>query len=203
MKITQITTQKRHNDRVSVFVDGKYSFSLSLEQMEEKNLEIGKEVLPTDIAIYKKLSNFGKLFDKVLNLLARRPRSEWEFHQYLQRKEATEEETTEIITKLRGFGYVNDEGFAAAWVRSRRALKPTSLRRLRQELLQKRIDLEIIQKVLAEDETDEVEVIRQLIMRKRKQTRYQEKDKLIAYLLRQGFQYSAVKEVLEEEKEVN
>lgn len=45
---------------------------------------------------------------------------------------------------------------------------------------------------LAEDETDERQVLRELIAKKRKTSRYQD-DQLIAYLARQGFAYDDIK----------
>jgi SOS response regulatory protein OraA/RecX len=51
--------------------------------------------------------------------------------------------------------------------------------------------------VLAEDETDERAVLRELIDRKRRQLRYQDNLKLMRYLVGQGFSYDDVKSVLQ------
>jgi SOS response regulatory protein OraA/RecX len=64
------------------------------------------------------------------------------------------------------------------------------------ELRQKRIDDETIQKVLDDDQADEQEILKELINRKRRQTRYRDDQKLIAYLARQGFNYSDIKDVM-------
>ena len=64
------------------------------------------------------------------------------------------------------------------------------------ELQQKRISSDTISKVLAEDETDERQVVRDVIAKKRTQTRYQDDQKLIAYLLRQGFSYDDIRSAL-------
>jgi SOS response regulatory protein OraA/RecX len=82
-------------------------------------------------------------------------------------------------------------------VRNRRLLKPVSVRRLKQELRQKRIADDIAEQVLAADETDDRAVLRELIARKRRQTKYQDDLRLMQYLARQGFGYQDIKNALE------
>ena len=92
---------------------------------------------------------------------------------------------------------MDDQKFAESWVNSRRLLKNTSKRKLRAELLAKRVDESIINQVLEADETDDVEQIKKIIAIKSKQSRYQDQQKLMAYLQRQGFGYSDIKQALE------
>ncbi len=125
-------------------------------------------------------------------------RSEWELRDYLKRKEYGPDIIDQTIEWLSQYGYVNDKKFADAWVVNRRLLKLTSSRRLRQELRQKRVADDCIDQALAEDETDEKQVLRDLIVRKQKQTKYQDKLKLMQYLSRQGYSYDDIKSVLDE-----
>ena len=99
----------------------------------------------------------------------------------------------QILGRLKGFGYINDEQFARSWVESRRLLKPMSKRRLRLELKQKHVADEIIGRVLEDDETSDRETLRLLVGKKRKQSRYQDDMKLMQYLVRQGYGYDDVK----------
>lgn len=136
-----------------------------------------------------------------LDYLARRPRSEWEVRDYLKRKEYEPPIIDSILNKLSNKGYISDLKFAESWVASRRALKPTSLRKLRIELMQKHVSKDVIEQTLAEDEGEEQSALRQIIEKKRTQTRYQDKDRLIQYLARQGFRYDDIKRVLENDEE--
>lgn len=196
--VTNIKKQKKRADRVSVYVDGRYSFSLSTQQLNELKLSVGSEVSQTEIEQFTSTSATGKLLDKAFRQLARRPRSRWEMQDYLRRKDATEEQIDEVIGRLDTYGYLDDKAFAESWVRSRRALKPTSQKKLQFELKKKRVPSKIIDEVLDEDATNEIEQLKQLIVKKRRQTRYQEKQKLMAYCARQGFHYSDIKQALEE-----
>ena len=57
---------------------------------------------------------------------------------------------------------------------------------------------DVIEPVLKEDETDERATLRELVERKRKQTKYQDTMKLMQFLARQGFNYDDIKAVLAE-----
>lgn len=196
MKITDIKQQVKRVDRYSIFGDGKYLFSLSEAELLNLRLKTGQEFTKEELEDLKQKAVLDKGIDQALNLISRRPRSEWELHDYLKRKDYTLEDIEEIVKYLTNLGYVDDTDFARRWIENRRLLKATSKRRLRQELKQKRVADEIIDDVLKADETDEKEVLKDLIERKRKQTKYQDNLKLMQYLSRQGFNYSDIKDTL-------
>lgn len=199
MKITAIKQQVRQQGRYSIFVEGKYSFSLSESALLESRLVGGQELTGEEVNKYKQLSGDDKLYNQALRYVAMRPRSVWEMSAYLERKKAPPLLVKQILNKLSNLKLLDDESFARSWVGSRRLLKPVARRRLTQELRQKRIADDIVEQVLAEDTTDELATLRELIERKRRQTKYQDNQKLMQYLARQGFGYGDIKTVLEEE----
>lgn len=198
MKITAIKQQLKRADRYSIYVDGKYSFSLGENELLKLGLHSGQEITEKKLKNYQGESDYGKLFDKTLNLLSFRLRSEWELRDYLRRNKASPEIVDNILNKLSINGYVNDEQFARRWIENRRLLKPTSQRKLRVELQQKHIPRGIIDKVLLDDkgEIDEREVLKELV--EKKQHRYPDKVKFMQYLARQGYSYDDIKSVLNE-----
>lgn len=198
MKITAIKQQEKLKGRYSIFVNEKYAFSLSDTALLDTKLFVGQEVTEQELKRYKELSADDKIYGLVLRYLAIRQRSQWEIETYLQRKQCPAPLQEKILTRLRSSGLVDDRAFAEAWVNNRRLLKPVSKRRLQLELKQKHVSDENISEVLAEDDTNEHDVLRELIVRKRKQTKYQDVQKLTAFLSRQGFNYGDIKEVLQE-----
>ena len=199
MTITAIKQQERIKSRYSVYVDGKYAFSLSADALLEERLITGQEVDAAQLTAYKKLSADDKAYGLALSYLVRRQHSRFELTDYFRRKAYDDALQQQIMQKLERLGLVDDEKFAEAWVRNRRLLKAVSKRRLTQELRQKRVADEIIERVLVEDETDEQQVLRELIARKRKQSKYQDDLKLMQYLARQGFGYEDIKGALAQE----
>lgn len=200
MKITAIKQQEKRKDRYSVFVDEKYAFSLSESALIEARLASGQEIDAKQLKSYKQLSVDDKAYGNALRYVVMRPRSEWELRDYLRRKQAEEPVIEKVVSRLRAIGLLDDVAFARIWVDNRRALKPTSRRKLALELKQKHVASDIIDAVLAEDgeSTDEREVLRQLIVRKR--ARYADNQKFMAYLARQGYAYDDIKSVIEELK---
>lgn len=196
MKITDIKQQVKRPDRYSIYIDGKYSFPLGASELLNLRLHINQEYTRTELENLKQKSVLDKAFDQALNLIMRRPRSEWEILEYLKRKEYDSTMSGSVLDMLRERGYVDDADFARRWVDNRRLLKSTSKRRLQQELRAKRVSDDVITQVLADDETDEQQVLRDLIARKRQQTRYQDDIKLTQYLIRQGYNYQDIKAVI-------
>lgn len=196
--ITQISAQVKRPDRYSIYVDGVYTFSLSEVDMLRLALHSGQQVTNEEIEQYRDISAYRKWYDRILNLLSYRMRSEWEVTAYLQRKECPDVYIEQICGKLRTLGYLNDEDFARSWVANRRALKPISRRKLAQELQQKRISRQIIDAVLRDDQhaVDEMETLRNLIAKK--QTRYPDRNKFMQYLARQGYSYHDIRQALDE-----
>lgn len=196
MKITAIKQQVKRQGGFSVFVDDKYSFSLSESALLEQKVRIGQELSAAQLEAFQEASKLDKAYSLTLAYLARRSRSEWELRDYFRRKEIEGDAGEHIIRRLRNLGYVDDEAFARGWVSSRRLLKPMSSRRLRLELRQKRVGDDIIRRVLEDDGTSDQDTLRELVAKKRRMSRYQDDVKLMQYLVRQGYSYDDVKAVL-------
>jgi regulatory protein len=197
MKITAIKQQLKKQGRYSLYVEGKYAFSLSADALLDSRLIVGQELTDDKLRELKQQSDDDKAYNNSLAYAMLRPRSAWEMEQYLRRKKVSPALAETILNKLSMNGMVDDEKFARSWVANRRLLKPTSRRRLSQELRAKRVPGAIAEKVLAEDDTDETELLIGLIGRKRKQARYQDDEKLLQYLSGQGYSYGDIKAALE------
>lgn len=218
MKVTRIQQQAKRSDRYSIYIDDAYSFSLSDYQLVSSGIRVGKEFSASELKEFIQESQFGKAYERALNYVMIRPRSEREIHDYLVRtflypkpkmftdktgqrrvkKQAVDKPSVQIMIervmkRLHEKGYINDEAFAKAWIQSRQLTKQCSTRKLQQELIIKGIDTNIIATLLQNNEETEAENLRTLIIKKRKLTRYQDNVKLTQYLLRQGFNYEDIK----------
>ncbi|HEV2412252.1 MAG TPA: regulatory protein RecX [Candidatus Saccharimonadales bacterium] len=202
MKITGIRAQEKNKERVAIYVDGKYSFSLSQDQLLRERLAAGTELDDQRLTELKEKSQFGKLLAHVLKFVLMRPHSVREIEQYLYRKKADLEVYQRLVDYLDEHGYLNDEKFAQAWVASRMQTKAVSKRRILSELRQKGVADDVAQAAVDEEGYDEMEALKEVIDKKRKLTRYKSDDKkFVAFLLRQGFGYDLVQRVLGEESD--
>lgn len=208
MKITSISIQQRDKNRVNVSVDGKYRFSLDYTQIAELGVKVGKEYTEVELSDLENESQFGKLYMRALEYSLMRPHSQHELSQYLYRKTrdtltktgsikkgVSKALTERVFDRIILKGYVNDEAFARYWVENRQLRKGISKRKLQVELASKGVDRSIVESLLSEtDRTDEEEI--QKIIEK-KMGRYDDTQKLMAYLARQGFSYDDIKQAIE------
>ncbi len=195
MIITNLKQGVKNPNRVNVFVDEKYAFSLDVAQVVDFKLKVDLEIDEEELAEFKKASEFGKLYQRTLEWVLVRPRSEKETRDYLAKKiyekKLDKNYIDLIIERLRARKYLDDAKFAEWYVENRFVKKGISRKRLKMELVKKGIKKEIIEHV-ANFRNDEEE-IRKIIERKRK--KYDD-EKLINYLFRQGFDYQLARSLV-------
>lgn len=201
MKITAIKAQVKRPDRYSIYVDDTYAFSLSDQALLETRLAPGDELDEAELKRLKQRSADDKLYAAALRYVALRPRSTWEMESYLLRKGSPAPLNEQITNKLCKLDLLNDEQFARSFVADRRLLRPTSRRRLIMELRKKRVNDEIIRNAVGSDQEEELSALRQVIERKRRQSRYQDEQKLMQYLARQGYAYDDIKAALRDDSD--
>ena len=211
-RVTDIREAVRDKNRVNIYVDNKFFCSLDISQVVDLRIKIGRELDDEEIKAIKKASDFGKFYARALEYALVRPRSTKEMNDYLIRKtlnrkvrvknRKTGEYSTRVregydpalvplvLARLEERGYLNDSNFAAAWVENRNVSKGISGKKLRLELRQKGIDQSVIDAVLDDSSRNDVDELRKVI--ERKVSKYPDQQKLIQYLLRQGFNYSDI-----------
>lgn len=201
--ITELRQGVRNENRVNVFVGGKFSFSLDISQVVDLGVKVGRKISAEELENLKKASEFGKLYQRALEKALTRPHSEKEMRDYLVRKlknnglssEDILQLSQQVLERLSARGYVDDLKFAEYYVENRFVKKGVSRRRLAMELSKKGVKKEIIEEVLSESERNDAEEIRKIIAKKR--AKYDD-DKLVAYLCRQGFSYDLAREQVSE-----
>src|SRR5437879_3122193 len=100
MKITAIKQQVKNLERASIFVDGKYSFSLSLNELVEEKLKHNEEIDGARLKQLKKLSEDGKLRMRAMEWVMNRPHSTREFKDYMYRKKADPQMSQQLIDEF-------------------------------------------------------------------------------------------------------
>lgn len=87
LKITDIKQAVRNENRVNIYVNGKYAFSLDVAQVVDMGVKIGRVISEEELADYKRASEFGKAYQRALEWVLMRPRSVRELKDYLKRRE--------------------------------------------------------------------------------------------------------------------
>lgn len=192
-QISRLVAGKKNPGRVNLYLDGKYAFALSLDEVVKNGLKKGKELTDEQVQVLKKTDDLNWAYAKILNFLSFRPRTKFEVCNRLKKYAITEVESVSwIINKLTDQGYLSDLAFAKWFVESRMGNRPRSKRHLTSELRAKGVDISIINQVLKE--VDEIDSLEQLIAKKATLSH----DKLLQFLLRRGFKYDTVQAKLDE-----
>lgn len=177
-------------------VDGEYKMTVDADFPLLASVHDGAEIGEDELAFLEEEVNVRRAFNKASDLLSRRDHSEKELLTKLRQK-GFAEGAEAAIEKLRDYGYVNDERFAASYAAELKRLKHFGKRRIEQELFKKGVDREIISDVLDSLEFDENELC-ELITRKYYRNLETEKgvQKTINALLRAGYGFGEIKDAL-------
>ncbi len=194
MIVTAIKRQVKRAGRVSIFVDGKYSFGLSDNALLDSKLFVGQELSEREIKQLRQSADEDKIYGNAMRYAAMRLRSRWEIEQYLVRKKCPAPLAESILSKLSEIGLIDDAAFARAWIQNRKLLKPTSRRTILQELHGKRVSEAAIEQAFANEPNDDEAALKQLITKKR--AHYPDDQKLMQFLARRGFRYEDIKRAL-------
>lgn len=218
LTVTQITSGVQNPNRVNIFINGRYSFSLDVNQVIDLKVKVGRVLSEAELQELRSASEFGKLYQRALEWALTRPHSVRETRNYLKRRQLKRAQTNRkraseelkplpeiqsdtmglVLQRLIERGYIDDQKFAEFYVENRFIKKGVSSKRLRLELSKKGITQNIIDNVLNSNGRNEQDELMKMLRKKR--NRYDDQ-KLIAYLVRQGFAYSDVVEAVENYKD--
>lgn len=206
-------SERRGIHRYNIYLDGEFAFGADEDLMVDWRLVPGKVLNTSDVERLLFEAEVGKLMERMYRLFNLRQRSGKEVRDYLRnlsfkRKVLGQEEISEaaielLINKLKQKGLLSDEQFAKAWVQSRRKTKKKGKIALKAELYQKGINQDLIEEVLEEESTPESEkqLAQQALVKKIKTWRnlplLEFRKKSYEFLLRRGFEYEVVREVIE------
>ena len=191
--ITALEVQKRNKERVNVFLDDTYAFSLSL--IEAATLHKGQALSEAEIQALQDESAVVKAVDSAARFLANRPRSAREVRRNLERKDVPPPIIEAAIERLSTMGYLDDVAFARYWVDNRNMFNPRGPRALRYELRQKGVAEDVIETVLG-DGLDVVEMAYEAassrVRRLQGSTQQDFRNKIGSYLQRRGFTFGTI-----------
>jgi regulatory protein len=152
-QVSALTAQQRSNDRINVFLDGQYAFSLQLKAAA--HLRVGQKLNPNDIERLLHEDECLRAYQKALGHLAGRPHSQSEIARFLMSKRFSQEAIDAAMLRLQQDGLVDDADFARFWTENRTAFRPRSARAIRFELRQKGVANEEIDAALVEVDDEE------------------------------------------------
>ncbi len=189
--ITALDVQKKNSRRVSVFVDGEYSFSVFDELVHVYHLEIGKDVNTIDLKALAEEDEYKRAFSRAIKNLSRSEKSQKQIFDLLTQNEFCEDIIKRVILRLLELDYLSDERLAKDFVARSNSL---GLRAIKAKLKQKGISDEIINNVLScTDETDSaIELAKKLMQKHSALDNFKRKKKVSDFLARRGYSWDTI-----------
>lgn len=195
MKVTEVAVQKNNPQRVNVFVDGSYCFSLDEAEAVLKGIKQGRELSEKDIKNLLMDSEFGKARDVALGVLSRKSVTSSDLLAKLKEKGYADIIADEVINELTSLGYIDDESYAVMYLEYCRE-KMWGKKKIRFEMKQKGLSAEIIENILMDYEDDDaIYEMAELISHKYPDADFSDmktKAKVTRYFASRGFDFSQI-----------
>lgn len=200
--ITKITRQKNNPERYNIYIEEKYAFAVDESLLVKYQLSKDKDLedFERDEIVFD--DEVRKAFNKALDYLSFRMRSEHEVKKKLLDAEYGEAVVLEAIQKLYHLGFLNDESFSKALLETQKKTSKKGPRAIQQELKNKGIDKSLQEEVLktyTEDDQTEVAqgLAEKIANQQSSKTPRQVKQKIQDTLLRKGYSYAIISKVIE------
>lgn len=199
--ITKIEVGKRNKERVNVYVDEEYAFSISAELVYKKNIKVKDKI---DVESLRKLAeedNYLKCKNSALKIIERTYKTEKELRDKLSLKGYEDHIIKRTINFLGEYNLLNDANYAKMYVKDRG--KSNGQKKIKYMLIQKGIDESIIEEELDKLDKDEIKnVVQEMALKKykvlckRENDSYKLSQKLYRFLMGKGYDYELIKDVV-------
>lgn len=202
--ITQIVVQERRKNRCSVFLDDEFAFGLDQDIVLKFGLKKGDILNEQQIEEILLLEERKSAKDRALNFLSYRDRSEKEIKTKLRDVGYEENIIDWVIGELKRLKFIDDVRFAHSYAQIQMITRPMGEYFLKRELQQKGIDAELIEQTIEKiyKEKDQLSVAFDLAQQRKKRYRnideVKAKKRVSDFLLRRGFSWDVVSQVLEQ-----
>jgi regulatory protein len=199
-KITALRTGKGRSQRVNIYLDGQFAFSLDSEVVAREGLQTEQSLSSEQVKMLVESDQHQRCLSAATRYLSYRPYSEFELRERLRRRSFDTKTAEAVISQLKEQGLVDDAAFARYWAENRESFSPRSRWLTRVELRQKGIADDIIAGAVNGID-DEASAYKAAVSRAHslRQAGYEDfRRRLGEYLKRRGFSYGVISHTVEQ-----
>lgn len=203
MKITSVEKRNKNKDKIAVYIDYSYSFTISEEDYISLHLYEESDLNDEQINDIKSNVNYRAAKSEAVKFVSYKFRSKKEVLDKLIEEGYEELVVENVIEELASMGYINDKIYAQKYIFDRSKLKPKSCKLLKLELGLKGINSDIADEILTDYEVDDSLVAEGLARKKFGKydvTDEKVKRKIQSFLQHRGFDYEIINKTLKELK---
>lgn len=201
MVITEI--KELDKKRSKIYIDGEFAFVLYKGELRDYSIREGQELSET---------NYQDIIDVVLpkrcklramNILQKKDYTEKQLRDKLSEGFYPGDIIDDAIHYVKAYHYLDDERYARDYITYHMSIR--SRNRIIQDLtgkgISKDIFMPIVEELYVEEDSDvELDQIRKLLAKKHydpEETDFKDKQKIMAFLLRKGFQMSDIRRAMD------
>lgn len=195
-----ISSVRRIHGRAALILSTGETLAMPRAMLRERPYRGGMPFDRAQFEVFLLERSYPYALDKAISLLACRARTEKEIVDALRQNAYPEQTIARVMARLHEEGYVNDAAFAEQWVNAR-TVKGMGAHRIRQELRLKGVSQEEIDNAL--NSTDENDLLETAVKMAEKAARGKtlsdssDRQKVIAALVRRGYDFSTAKAALQ------
>jgi SOS response regulatory protein OraA/RecX/flagellar motor protein MotB len=200
--ITSVRRNVKNAGRCSVFVDDDFFAACPIDVALALGLRKGLEM---SADLERRLRSEDRrmvLRQKAYRYATYKPRTERDLRRFLDKAEATEEESAGVLAWLAEFRLIDDEGYARRFIEASKLRKPLSPTMMRRSLLAKGLSESVVEAAMASETTpqDSFEAARAVARKKLRMLTPDNdrstEDKLVRFLQYRGYTWTVIKDVI-------
>ena len=139
---------------------------------------------------------YYEAYNKVLKFCMKKVRSNDEVEKYLDKIDISDTDKTSIINKLKSINLINDKMYVKCYINDKFNLSKDSLSKIKEDLIDSNIDINIIEDEMSKVEYNELEKLEKLIRKKiksnHKYSNYVLKNKIVTEFINLGYNYDDI-----------
>ena len=194
-EITAITPQIKDKTRCNIEVDGVFYCGMKLETVIQNRLKAGSVVSEQELSAMQLESEKSTALDKALHYITASMKTEKEIRDYLRKKGYLEDVTNYVVEKMKGYGFLDDAAYSAAYVAN--VSKRKGRRLIAMELRKKGIsdgEIDGALKTITGEEESAAKLLEKYMRGKTADRKNLQK--AYAYLIGKGFDYDTARAAL-------
>jgi len=199
--ITKIEEQKKNKDRVNIYIDDEYAFSLSKEVLIKEGLKLKEKVDIDRIKKAAKEDDYLKCKSAALKIIDRSYKTEKEIWGKLLKKDFDIETINRIISFLKEYNFLSDIDYAKMYIKDKS--KSQGKNKIKYNLLKKGLNDTLIEQEISKINSEEEEETayylankKYNILIKREKDNYKLSQKLYRFLVTRGYSYEIASKVI-------
>lgn len=204
MKVTDFSVQKNNEEKMNIFVDGEYRFSVSMDAFLNFGIRKGIEITEEEIKEIIEADSAKLAYLQILTTLKYGMKTEKEISDKLRSKGYSEGAIISAIAKAKEYNYINDDYYIECYMRSKAIPSKWGEQKIISNLYQKGIEVNVIKDKLQEMYSEDDKYNNAYSLAQRKLTTIKEEDinkkkqKINAFLLGRGYKYDVISKVINE-----